>query len=117
MGTDRIRHLKTINGRFYFEPSPAMRRAGFRGEALGADEAEAKARVLRWNTEWDAIRNGLEPNRQDDRTPAGTLERFLQDLRRSAEYRDKSISRQNELEYSLRVILPIFGPGARTPSP
>ncbi len=43
MGTDRIRHLKTINGRFYFEPSPAMRRAGFRGEALGADEIEAKA--------------------------------------------------------------------------
>ncbi len=112
MGKIKVRHLRVKASGFYFEPSSLMKAAGFRAEALGMDLAVAVARCNELNAEWDAIRIGGD--KKPELSPKGTMARLIEDLLTSSAYRDKSAARQNELDYSIKEILPIFGPAQLT---
>ncbi len=55
------RHFVIKASGFYFQATPAMRKAGIFSESLGTDLTAAKARAKALNASWDAIRRGLEP--------------------------------------------------------
>ena len=105
----RPRYVQEKASGFYYRATAAMREAGLRSEALGTDRGAAYDRADALNDAWDAIRRG-NPVVVEAPAAHGTLERFVQDLRRSAEYRDKSKATQDELEYALKTILATFGP-------
>ena len=104
----KFRHLVIKPSGCYFQPSKAMRQGGYRAEPLGKDVPDAIARVEAINAEWDALRKG------DPVSPAlpaqGTLNRLIHDTMQSAEFLDKSASRQTELEYTTAIIAKVFGP-------
>jgi integrase len=104
----KIRHLVIKPSGFYFQPSKAMRLAGYRAEPLGTNRADAINRIEAINTEWDALRKGdpVTPNLPTK----GTMERLIYDLMQSAEFLDKSAARQAELEYTTGIITKVFGP-------
>ena len=109
MGSFKIRHLiENVSG-YYFQPSAAMRRGGFRAEALGKDMAQALARAEELNSQWDRVRAG-----DDTASPAlpakGTMDRFIHDLKSSRQYLDKSVRRQEEVDESAKIIAKVFGP-------
>ena len=110
MGKDKIRHFRSKGNGHYFEPSASLRALGFYAEALGSDEARAKARALELNAAADEARRGGDQGPRPARALGGTLARFAEDLKASSEYADKSQARQDELDYSLNIILPVFGP-------
>jgi integrase len=56
MATVKIRHLVERGGRWYFQPTRAMKNQGFQPLAFGDDIAEALATTQRLNEEWDAVR-------------------------------------------------------------
>ena len=79
MGQDKIRYFLFLEGRWRWRPTKTMRAAGFvmvpmgrGGPQLDADGNPAasiadKQRAMELNTEWDAIRRGLQPPRKLDR--------------------------------------------------
>ena len=109
MGSFKVRHLVKQPSGYYFQPSRHMRLAGFHAEPLGKDLHTAVERAEMHNKAWDEVKQGND-------IPAcilsskGTMARLVEDLMASAEYRDKSQPRQTEIEYSLKTILPVFGP-------
>jgi integrase len=109
MANIKVRHLRIYESGCYFQPSKSMRAAGFRPEALGKDELAAGARVKSLNDEWDAISHGHRQAPRE-RPPVGTVDRFIYDTLLSSEHRDKSLSRQDEIEYSCKIIAKVFGP-------
>lgn len=109
MGKDKIRHYREKGKSCYFEPSASLRALGFYAEALGSDKAAAQARAIELNAAADEARRGGD-RAPVTRAPGGTLARFVEDLLASREYIDKSQARQDELDYSLKIILPVFGP-------
>ena len=56
MATVNVRHLVERAGRWYFQPTRAMKLQGFQPRAFGTDVAEAMATTQRLNEEWDAVR-------------------------------------------------------------
>ena len=56
MATVNVRHLIERAGRWYFQPTPTMKRMGFQPRSFGIDVAEAMATTQRLNDEWDAVR-------------------------------------------------------------
>ena len=108
MAKIKVRHLRVKPSGFYFEPSSLMKTVGFHAEALGVDLAVAVARCDLLNADWDRIRT--DGDKKPDRSPKGTMARLIEKLLVSSEFRDKSTARQEEIEYSIKHILPIFGP-------
>ncbi len=98
-----MRYLVEKNGRFYFEPSPAMRKAGFTGKALGLDKGKAESYIQAQISEWDAIRS--EPGPVDYTIGDGTISHcvhlFEQD---PAWYRAKSFRTQDEYDLAFKII-------------
>ena len=84
MATVKVRHLVGRAGRWYFQPTPAMKRAGFAPLAFGDDLAAAIATIQRLNQEWDAVRKrgpaplGIVP---------GTVEWLAREYKRSEWFR------------------------------
>jgi hypothetical protein len=64
MGTDKPRYFVSINGCFYWRPTPRMKRAGFQDRALGKNKLAAMQEAMRLNAEWDQHRFGerIQPN-------------------------------------------------------
>ena len=58
MGTDKPRYLVQIKGCYFWRPTPRMKVAGFRDQALGKNELHAKQVAIRLNAEWDRHRFG-----------------------------------------------------------
>ncbi len=102
------RHFVIRPSGFYFQATPAMKRAGIFSEALGKEITAAVARARALNAAWDEIRRGLEPVGKRPALP-GTLSRLVEELRRSDEWSDKAPKTIEELEYALAIIEPIFG--------
>ena len=102
------RHFVIRPSGFYFQATPAMKRAGIFSEALGKEITAAVARSRSLNAAWDEIRRGLEPVGKRPALP-GTLSHLLEQLRRSDEWSDKALKTIEELEYALGIIEPIFG--------
>ncbi|WP_420101545.1 hypothetical protein [Bosea sp. (in: a-proteobacteria)] len=80
MGTDNIRHLIFMAGRWRYKPSARMKPHGFKfttlskGNVIGGKNhptAEDKARAIGLNEEWDRIRNGEAISRP--RWPSGSV--------------------------------------------
>lgn len=102
------RHFVIRPSGFYFQATPAMKRAGIFSEALGTEMTAAKARADSLNASWDEIRRGLEPVGKRPARP-GTLSHLVEGLRRSTEWSDKAPRTIEELEYALAIVEPIFG--------
>ncbi len=109
MPRKKTRHLvyRPPSG-FYFQATPAMRRAGIFSESLGTEMKTAKARAQALNAAWDEIRHGLEPVGKRPARP-GTLSHLVEKLRPTTEWTDKAPATIDELEYALAIIEPIFG--------
>jgi len=56
----RIPYSRVRNGNRFFEPTPNMRRYGFRPQALGPDGEASRARALRLYEKWLSVKD-LEP--------------------------------------------------------
>ena len=108
MPRDWPRHFVIRPSGFYFQATPAMKRAGIFSEALGKEITAAVARAQALNAAWDQIRSGLEPVGKRPALP-GTLSHLVEKLRGSAEWDDKAPRTREELEYTLAIIEPIFG--------
>ena len=108
MPRDWPRHFIIKRSGFYFQATPAMKRAGIFSEPLGKDMTVAVARAEALNAAWDEIRQGLEPVAK---RPArrGTFSHLVEELRQSSEWKDKAVATTDELEYALGIIEPIFG--------
>ncbi len=102
------RHFVIRPSGFYFQSTPAMKRAGIFSEALGKEMTAATARAGALNAAWDEIRRGLEPVGKPPALP-GTLSHLVEELRVSDEWSDKAPRTREELEYTLAIIEPIFG--------
>ena len=102
------RHFVIRPSGFYFQTTPAMKRGGIVSEPLGRDMTAAVERARALNAAWDEIRRGLEPV---TKLPArlGTFSYLVEQLRQSAEWKDKAPGTIAEIEYALGVIEPIFG--------
>ena len=102
------RHFVIRPSGFYFQATPAMRRGGIVSEALGKDMTAAVVRARALNAAWDEIRRGLEPV---TRLPAwaGTFSYLMEQLRKSAEWKDKAPATIADIEYAFGIIEPIFG--------
>lgn len=110
MGNIKVRHLISKPSGFYFQPSKSMKIAGFHNESLGRDAGGAVARAEDLNREWDQIRAGRKDAPSAPVPPGGTMARLAYDLQRSRAFLDTSQARQTEVEFSLSIILPVFGP-------
>ncbi len=102
------RHFVIRPSGFYFQATPAMKRAGIFSEALGKEITAAVARAQALNAAWDEIRRGLEPVGKRPALP-GTLSHLVEELRGSDEWSDKAPKTIEELEYALGIIEPLFG--------
>lgn len=59
MGSDQIRYLIFLSGRWRWRPTAAMRARGFRLITFGRElTPDDRARAVRLNAEWDALRAG-----------------------------------------------------------
>ena len=108
MPRDWPRHFVIRPSGFYFQATPAVRRAGIFSEALGKEITASVARAQALNAAWDEIRRGLEPAGKRPTLP-GTLSHLVEGLRGSDEWSDKAPRTREELEYALAIIEPIFG--------
>lgn len=57
-----IRHYRIKRARGFWEPTPAMKRLGFRAVPCGTDGPDAWATAEEWNRRWDRTRQGEEPS-------------------------------------------------------
>ena len=74
MGSDKIRYLVFVCGRWRWRPTAAMRRHGFRLLSFGpALTAEDKAQAIRLNEDWDRVRTGAEPSLKRKVWPRGSV--------------------------------------------
>lgn len=74
MGSDRIRYLVFVSGRWRWRPTATMRRAGFHLVTFGATLTPAdKARAIALNDEWDRARTGAVPVAQRKMWPRGSV--------------------------------------------
>src|SRR5262249_6920128 len=88
MARSKPEHTRIRNGRLYYEPTKAMKAAGFISRALGPDCDESRAQAEHWNTQWQILRQGLaasnetiesagfSPNRVDVIKAWGALEQM-----------------------------------------
>jgi hypothetical protein len=103
MGKDSIRFLVFNFGSWRWQPTKAMRAAGFRNVKLGpgyvidgkhVPSAADKARCMRLNEDWDRHWRGQPPKAADEvRYPPGSIgEAYLRIMRlREAERRARGI--------------------------
>lgn len=74
MGTDKIRYLVFVSGRWRWRPTATMRAHGFRLVTFGRTlDAEDKAKAIRLNEDWDRIRTGIEPSFKRKVWPRGSV--------------------------------------------
>ena len=108
MAVVRMRYVKRKASGYYFEPTPAMREAGFRPESLGKEMAAAAARAAILLAEWDAIRSGRAG---DPAKPAyGTVKWLVTQFERSPEYRAYKPKTQTEFDRLAVRVVSEFGP-------
>lgn len=74
MGSDKIRYLVFVNGRWRWRPTLAMRRMGFALRTFGATlTSEDRAEAIRLNDDWDRARQQKEPVQQPKTYPRGSV--------------------------------------------
>lgn len=101
--------LKKPSG-YYFNPSRAMRKAGFRSCPLGKDPDAAAEKLAELIAEWEAVQEKLaspeivEPSRGDF---LWLVDRFQRD---PTWYNAKARATREEMDYAFNIILNVLGP-------
>ena len=107
MGRVKIRYYTVRRGgRGFWEPTDAMRAAGFASTPCGPDGPSAWAVAERMNAAWDAYRRGqpAEPG-----PPPGSCAEAFARYKGTAEWARKAPRTREEWERCWRRIAPIFG--------
>jgi hypothetical protein len=103
MGTDKIRYLLFVSGRWRWRPTRAMRAHGFGLVTFGRELTGAdRSRAIELNAEWDRVRTGIQAaaSPQEPRYPAGSVgDGYHRAMKlRATEHRAKGILRTKEQE-------------------
>lgn len=122
MGRVKIRYYAVRAGRGYWQPTRAMRAAGFALMALGPDGAAAWLKAEKLNAEWDRQRQGaarkVEPADATPETteaavwyPPGSVGDAFQRYIRLDEWRHKALSTRTKIWWPAwrKRIRPVFG--------
>lgn len=107
MGTDKIRHLLLVGGKFYWQPSKTISALGMSPEALGRDEGSARSRAIALNNLADDLRRGAKTGCNGPRP--GTFAKLSADFRVSEEFADLKPRTQKDYRYYLGKIEEAFG--------
>lgn len=111
--TSPLRHLVWHDGKhgraFHFKPSKSMRAAGWVGEALGTDEAKARARVELLNARWDKERASPEPELVRN-IEAGTMEWLIDRFQKDPTwYKARAERTREQMDWAFALINEVFG--------
>jgi len=92
--------------RYFWEPSPTLRKLGWRGERLPADLAQAIERAREINRQVEAWRKGEDPTRP---APAaaqqpGTMADLIHRYKQSSRYRTKAPATRKGYDWCLNAI-------------
>lgn len=110
MGRDRLRYYVVKKGRGYWQPTPAMKAAGFHLVRCGPDGPEARTIALEWSARWDAHRRGQAAGPAGPRIPPGSLAEAFARYRATGQWKQrKSDSTRKEWLAAWRRIEPVFG--------
>lgn len=102
-----MKHLRPINGRYYFAPSKAMREAGFRNAPLGTDLAAARQYVAEQNDRYERERQApLQEPQERNGNFFWLVHRFEQD---PTWYGMRAPRTREEMDYAFRLINQTFG--------
>lgn len=105
----QIRHYVVKRGRGFWQPTKAMRAAGFASKPLGVDGPEAWAEAEQWNKRWDRQRKG-EPMLDGARWDADTLGDIFERYRKLTIWTEKAPRTRDEWEDVWeRALAPVFG--------
>ena len=106
----KIPYYRVKHGRGYFQPTPAMQRAGFEPRGLGKDGPEAWAEAHRLYEDWHRHRQGMPAVHERKSWPEGSIGHAFDRYRRTDAWRAKAEStRKKDWEWSWNFIEPIFG--------
>lgn len=109
MGGVKIRYYSVRpcgqRARGYWQPTRAMREAGFGLVACGNDGPEAWRIAESWNERWDAFRKGGEICRW----PPGSLGAAFEEFRKTNAWSEKAPRTREDWERGWAYIGPIFG--------
>ncbi|MDZ4254249.1 MAG: tyrosine-type recombinase/integrase [Sulfuritalea sp.] len=104
-------------GRFYWQPSKAMRALGFAPVRLGAAEADAIAEARLWNERVHEARSGVAQNGQGvpggpgrKTIKAGSLSALIRDYRRSRFYLDLRPKTRAGYDHNMKILEQWAGP-------
>jgi hypothetical protein len=107
MGRVKIPYYIIKRGRGFWNPSAAMKRAGFASIPCGLDGPEAWALADTWNKRWLAYRRGtVAPARWPERSLGEAFDLF----RATETWKRKAVKTRQEWEAMARLyIMPFFG--------
>lgn len=97
----QVRHVLEKRGRYYFNPTKAMKAVGFHPEPLGADQNAAMRRAATLNAEWDALRKGAVDTRETAGSLGWLMTAFVKD---PVYYGDKSSATKDEIDYVFKLL-------------
>lgn len=89
---------------YYFNPTKAMKTAGFTAEALGPDVIAAAARAEVLNGQWDALQKNAPTG-----PLAGTMAWLIREHQRSDEYKGRVSASNEEVDRACKIIGERFG--------
>lgn len=107
MGTDKMRHMRCLGGRYYWQPSATLQARGMSPEPLGQDLAAATKRALELNALADEIRKKREVGSNGPKP--GTISKLFRDFLRSEEFGELKQRTQDDYTYYLGKIEAVFG--------
>jgi integrase len=102
------RYVNIRKARYYWEPTPTMREAGFSNESLGpvGEEFDAFSRAEELNRQWDEIAKLPRNQKKDIKSIAGLIRQFQHD---PSWYGNKAPRTQDEIDYAFKIIGEQFG--------
>lgn len=112
MAKVKIKYCRPRNGNWFYEPTPKMRRFGFRPEPLGSNGPKAWARAEILNAEWDQLRKEAKQGKpaevQLQRYPAASIGEAWEKMRRTTQWREKPVRTREDWDRGWAYIEPVF---------
>lgn len=112
--TDKIPYYVVKNGRGFWQPTKAMREAGFSSIRCGVDGPDAWPVARTWNERWQRHRQGRKQDALSKWPPGSIGEAFDRYRRTPAWLEDKKPRTREEWEAAWARIAPVFGDLAPT---
>jgi hypothetical protein len=117
MGTDKIRYLVFVCGRWRWRPTKIMRSHGFRLVSFGSELTTSdRARAIALNDEWDRVRVGLAPASEEVFPPGSIGDGYQRAMQlRAAERVAKGIvwtkdqEKRDDWPRAWKWLKPVFG--------